>query len=110
MLKVSFYIVIAAWVAAIGALVTDILGYTDSMALFGRAGAVLTLCGVVLEYNISTKGQKDTDYEEGGPVGLLEVGKATLLTKQEKRWRHVAHITVILGTLIWGFGDLPFHS
>ncbi|MGD8177003.1 hypothetical protein [Marinimicrobium sp. ARAG 43.8] len=110
MLKTSFYIVIAAWVAAIGALVTDFLGFTDNIALFGRAGAVLTLCAAALEYNISTKGQKDTDYEEGGPVGLIEVGSATLLTKQKKWWRSFAHITIILGTLIWGFGDLPFHS
>lgn len=102
----SFVILTVAWIVALGTLVTDMLGYTQSLAMFGRAGAVLTLCAVVLEYKISTKGQRDSPYKEGGPISLGAVGKVVLLTDSEKRMRYFAHISVILGTLIWGFGDL----
>lgn len=102
----SLVILIVAWIVALSTLVTDVLGYTQNLALFGRAGAVLTLCAVVLEYKISIKGQNDSTYKEGGPISLGAVGRAVLLTDSEKRMRYFAHISVILGTLIWGFGDL----
>lgn len=105
-MKTSLVILICAWVVALSTLVTDVLGYTQRLAMFGRAGAVLTLCAVVLEYRISTKGQSDSAYKEDDPVSLGTVGKAVLLTDSEKRVRYFAHISVIMGTLMWGFGDL----
>jgi hypothetical protein len=99
-------ILVIAWIAAVGTLVTDVLGYTHNLAMFGRSGAVLTLSAIVLEYKLSTKGQNDSTYKEGGPISLGAVGKAVLLTDSEKRMKQFAHISVILGTLIWGFGDL----
>lgn len=105
-MRAAFVILTVAWITALSTLATDILGYTHNLAMFGRAGAVLTLCAVVLEYKISTKGQSDSQYKDGGPISLGAVGKAVLLTDSEKRLRYFAHISVILGTLIWGFGDL----
>lgn len=99
-------IVVIAWLVSLASIYTDLASITDQISLFGRSGAVLTLCGVVLEYKISTKGQQETSYKPGGPVSLGDVGKATLLTDREKNLQYFAHITVILGTLIWGFGDV----
>ncbi|WP_143186833.1 hypothetical protein [Microbulbifer donghaiensis] len=105
-MEFSKNLVVAAWFAAAIALITDLLGYTADIALFGRAGAVMTLCAVVLEYKLSTKGQADTDYIADGPVSLGDVGKATLLTEAEKKIQRGAHVSVVVGTIIWGFGDL----
>lgn len=58
-MKPAIFVLIAAWILCITTIFTDLFGYTSSFALFGRAGSVLTLCAVVLEYKISTKGQKD---------------------------------------------------
>lgn len=105
-MKPAILILIVAWVVSVITIFTDLLGYTSSLALFGRTGAVLTLCAVVLEYKISTKGQEDTTHTTGGPISLGAVGNAVLLTDGEKKAQYFAHISVILGTLIWGFGDL----
>lgn len=99
-------LVAIAWACSVFSVWTDLAGYTEQIALFGRSGAALTLCGVVLEYKISTKGQQEMSYSPGGPVSLGDVGKAALLTDSEKKLRYFAHISVIAGTLIWGFGDL----
>lgn len=95
-----------AWASSFLSIWTDLAGYTEQIALFGRSGAVITLSAVVLEYKISTKGQQKTSYSPGGSISLGDVGKAVLLTDGEKKLRYFAHISVITGTLIWGFGDL----
>ncbi|WP_422136335.1 hypothetical protein [Endozoicomonas sp. ALD040] len=105
-MKPAIFILIVAWIVSVIALITDLLGYTASMTLFGRTGAVLTLFAVVLEYKISTKGQKNTSHKPDGRISLGAVGNAVLLTDGEKCAQYFAHISVILGTFIWGFGDL----
>ncbi|KAA1173954.1 hypothetical protein FWJ25_11140 [Marinobacter salinexigens] len=106
MIIAASVLAVIAWGCSFIEIWTDLAGYTAHFALFGRSGAVLTLCGVVLGYKISTKGQEETFYSPGAPVSLGDVGKAALLADGEKRLRYFAHITVIIGTLIWGFGDL----
>lgn len=105
-MKSAVSVLVLSWVLSSLALVADLLGYTASINLFGRTGAVLTLCAVVLEYKISNKGQGIQSHNSNGPVSLRAVGNAVLLTDGEKRAQYFAHISVILGTLIWGFGDL----
>lgn len=105
-MKPAIFILIVVWVVSILTIFTDILGYTTSFELFGRSGSVLTLCAVILEFKISTKGQKNITHKSNGPISLGAVGNAVLLTDNEKRAQYFAHISVILGTLIWGFGDL----
>jgi hypothetical protein len=105
-MKASVIVLILACFASLLSLVTDLLGYTSCISLFGRSGAVLTLCGVVLEYKISSRGQPDTPRKPSSPISMLDLGNATLLTEGEVRAKYFAHTSVILGTFIWGFGDL----
>ncbi|HAT8493333.1 hypothetical protein [Vibrio coralliilyticus] len=105
-MKLAFTLAIIGWIVSLFTAWTDLAGYSTSLELFGRSGAVLTLLGASLEYKLVEKGLRNTQYEEGGPISLGAVGRAVLLTDNEKKIRHFAHTTVILGTFIWGFGDL----
>ncbi len=105
-MKLAMFLAIVGWVLSAVTAYTDLTGYTTALELFGRSGAVLTLLGASLEYKIAEKGLKNTQYKKGDPISLGAVGSAVLLTDSEKKIRNFAHTTVILGTFIWGFGDL----
>lgn len=79
----------------------SIYPFKGPLDLFGRAGSVLTMLAIVLEYQAVVKAlpekRQDGTYEGGvsfsGVLSCLQIPK-------------LAHRTLILGTLIWGFGDL----
>ena len=105
-MKLAFWLAVVGWIVALFTAWTDLAGYSDALNLFGRSGAVLTLLGASLEFKLAEKGWGAVNYEEGGPISLGSVGKAVLLTDEDKKIKLFAHTTVILGTFIWGFGDL----
>ena len=88
-------------------LVTDLSGYSIRYTLFERFGSIMVLCGVFLEYQIGSTRALFNNYNTGKsfrPEDVLLLDDLT--TKREPNIRIQAHIFVISGTLIWGFGSL----
>jgi len=97
---------ILIWLITFVVFYTDLNGISSEFTLFGRAGSILTLCGVVLEYQISMTGQRKDSYDTKSSISMSDLGGVVFLSAEEKYVRSFAHLTVVLGTFIWGFGDL----
>jgi len=85
--------------------ITDLSGYSIGYTLFERSGSIMVLCGVFLEYQIGSAialwNNRTGKGFRGEDVILLDG-----LTTKAPSIRMRAHIFVIFGTLIWGFGSL----
>lgn len=86
-------------------LVTDLAGISIKYALFGRSGSIMVLCGVFLEYQIGSAIAL-WDNRTGKSFRHEDVKRLDDLTTKAPSTRIKAHIFVISGTLIWGFGSL----
>jgi hypothetical protein len=73
----------------------------------GRSGAVMTLCAVIVEYRLSR-----FIYEDIHRANFLSkrvdlyVPFKPRVTKERKWVARFAHLFIISGTLLWGYGDL----
>lgn len=83
-----------------------ILGLSNSHEWFSRGGALVTLFGIAAEYSLI---QIQTKYLSSNfrGVGALSGGKIDSFSVPTPYplIQISAHLMVILGTLIWGFGD-----
>lgn len=77
---------------------------------FGRSGSLIVLFAVMSEYlllkaknehiyNLIVKGRWNAE-NSLRPTGVLAPDKTHLIKEK------AAHVSVVLGTLIWGYGDL----
>ena len=80
------------------------------VALFSRSGSLMVLFAVIAKYNLL--GERDKyhseqlqKYSRGEQVNFIEIHPK----KGHQYLETAAHITVIIGTIIWGYGDLLFH-
>lgn len=75
---------------------------------FSRSGSVIVLLCAIVEFRLSSLRQKS--YED--PKFALKEGIMTSgMLPPEKKWVSIfAHIQVVVGTIIWGYGDLLFVS
>jgi len=85
--------------------ITDITGRSIDYALFGRSGSIMVLCGVFLEYQIGSTIALWNNLT-GNAFKHKDVKLLDKKTSESPRIRMTAHIFVISGTLIWGFGSL----
>ena len=76
----------------------------DYYNAFVRSGVVLIICGVIVEYTLSSI----KTYEISSSVFVEEkpIQKQIELPKKHKEQKMLAHFYILYGTLIWGFGDL----
>lgn len=77
--------------------------------LFSRSGSLMVLFAVMAEYNLlRTREKYHRDqirkYSNGNRVNLEEIHPSKTHQYLEK----AAHINVVLGTILWGYGDLLF--
>lgn len=80
--------------------------YSDSLNLFARSGAIVVLAAVVVEYRISSHIYEDIQRAQFLQSKIdLSVPLKGKPAPQRKRVAIVAHILVVLGTVIWGYGD-----
>jgi len=95
------------WCMLIFALaLTLLLYYSENgyKSAFVRSGVVLIICGVIVEYTLSsikTYEISSSVFGEGKPIQ-----KRKELPKKHKEQKMLAHFYILYGTLIWGFGDL----
>lgn len=81
------------------------VSYSISAEFFARSGSIMVLFSVIIEYrllsaqNIHIDRKVKTAVYSGKPTNIKN-------TKEHKNMSIIAHIFVVLGTLIWGYGDL----
>lgn len=88
-----------------------VLGAYSNPEYFGRVGSLVVLFGVISEYALLKaelgrlynllKGQGAATY---GNLGIPDLTPSPWQQKQAL----MSHITIVVGTVIWGFGDLWF--
>lgn len=77
---------------------------------FGRFGALVVLFGIISEYALIQKEHaqiysrlKGQGAAQFGGGGIPDISP----TKEHQGLAYIAHFVIVVGTLIWGFGDLP---
>lgn len=107
-MKVLFISLIQLGILALGAYLHSIPEYAQDSP-FTRSGALLVAIGVLIEANYLSKISKDD--KDGRHVVLwvqslrIDEGKQPWLDKLQAG---AGLFWIVLGTLVWGFGDLCF--
>jgi hypothetical protein len=71
---------------------------------FSRSGAILVLLSVIVEFRIGNLQQASNS--RAAIVAGLGVPSSSDLPRLTQRLLFFAHISAILGTILWGYGDL----
>lgn len=88
----------------------SILGSLDTTGLFSRTGSIVVLLAAINEYRLRNFRDKQLDYLEPKVIQkqhqeIRKLAKPKVLLGQ-KIITISSHILLIVGTAIWGFGDL----
>ena len=108
-IQYSLYSLIFFWIFSITAFFLDVWSFSNEINLFARSGALLTLFSIFLEYNLLQKLSLKFPKRKNNEPTFGDVGNAikhSNPTSYDSKVQLFAHISIILGTLIWGFGDL----
>ena len=73
---------------------------------FMRSGSLLVILSAVTEYQLVMSQIIKHQYKIGTPIKMSEIASSQNITQGEKTIKLFTHISLILGTLIWGYGDL----
>jgi hypothetical protein len=103
-IKVPIVLITMAWLFTMCSLYLE---YLYGQNLFSRSGAMMVLFSMIAEYNLLAV--RDNYHNE--KLQLLSKGEKINFKKIHPKKSHqyletIAHITVITGTIIWGYGDL----
>lgn len=74
--------------------------------LFLRSGSILVIFSVIVEYRIVMSQVNKHQYKYGTSIKMSDLASAQNITTGEKLIKLISHISLILGTLIWGYGDI----
>ncbi len=74
--------------------------------LFSRSGSLITLLGIIIEYRRIMLIDKANESKDGTPVSLVQTRKLFNISPEDRTNRLIGNIIVIIGTIIWGYGDL----
>jgi hypothetical protein len=98
----------AAYLTMFGFLLWAIIHGGDRHQMFQRSGALGVLLAVVSEYLINEDHR--TLLASGHNKKVGDIFDAIARTAWEQRALMFAHFAIIVGTLVWAYGDLPFAS
>lgn len=91
---------IVAAIAVLASLAFDVL-VINEIFWFQRSGAIMTAVGVYIAFHESKQFFKVIVNESGGVSTFIN---------PEIPYKWLALVYAILGTAIWGYGDIPFQS
>lgn len=82
------------------------LGFKDYVYWFQRSGSLVVFIGVILQFRqlICTEEGDTLNSAFGKHIGY----SAGRMNAQQKIFQILATLLSVLGTVIWGYGDLPF--
>ena len=81
------------------------LSYENKFLWFQRSGSIMVLFGIIIEYKLNNIFIKN--FNKKMNIGIHK--NKPILHKNKKEYNNVekiTHIFLIIGTLIWGYGDL----
>ncbi|WP_319381524.1 hypothetical protein [Thiomicrorhabdus sp.] len=84
-----------------------ILGFAWDGIWFARFGSLVVLFAVMSEYSLMHR-ELDVLYQRLEKVDVGDDIPDLAPSKWHRKKVWLSHLTVVLGTLIWGFGDLIF--
>jgi len=95
---------VAAWLIALFSFLAD---FQNGSAWFSRSGSILVLVAIITGYQLMAirsayHNNQLAAYKDGSNIDFLQSHPSTSHRKLEIG----AHITAVIGTLIWGYGDL----
>ncbi|MBW3197024.1 hypothetical protein [Marinobacter nauticus] len=97
---------VVSWVIAIFGLGLGVVVDPDH---FGRSGSLVVLFAVVSEYAL-LKAELQQLYNHLEGQGAAEAGNRGIPNLSPSLWHQkqalMSHITIVIGTFIWGFGDI----
>ncbi len=102
--KLPVFCLVASWAVVLISIYLEII---SSQAWIFRSGSLMVLFAVVAEYNL-LKGRDEhhrdqlIEYASTGQVNFDRIHPS----KSHQRLETISHVTVIIGTLIWGYGDM----
>ena len=101
-----FHCILFSWVVgAIGLM----LGVYVSPEWFGRFGSLIVLFAVMSEYAL-LQSELNNLYAALKGQGAAQCGNTGIPDLSVGKWHRnqalMSHITIVVGTLIWGFGDI----
>ncbi len=101
-IKVPIIFLAIAWLfSMISLFLENLYGHN----LFSRSGSLMVLFAVIAEYNLLATRDKYQNMK----LQLLSNGKKINLKIHPKiihqHLETIAHITVVIGTIVWGYGD-----
>jgi hypothetical protein len=79
---------------------------TDNGLWFSRSGSVIVLICVIVEFRLGNLRQ--LGFENAQKAVQHEIVSSGMLPEHKKLFSWFAHLQIIIGTLIWGYGDLLF--
>jgi hypothetical protein len=95
----------AAVIPALASLVVD-LQFANEYFWLQRAGSIMVLSGIILDvrqYGFSET-EESPDLTVNGKPAII----GSVVPESRKRLQRVAVALAVVGTLIWGYGDVPF--
>lgn len=98
--ELSLIILAVVWTA--GSFIASIFFPTGNW--FCRSGAVMVLLAVMVDYRIGNL--QKTHISNASIIAGLGIPSSSRLPKNKQILSKGAHILAIIGTLIWGYGDL----
>jgi hypothetical protein len=101
--KIEWLIIVMAVISVLISAVLDI--YIENRSLFARSGAIAVLLAAIVEYRISSHIYDDI-YRAGAQQKFSGFPTRPTQPKNRSFLSLVTHSTLIIGTIIWGYGDL----
>lgn len=78
----------------------------NDFSWLSRSGSLMVLAAIVAEYRIATKQQDVNEAANTEVSNIITRFKPVVLERNVRRIQLAAHVSVVVGTLIWGYGDL----
>ena len=82
-------------------------GHTEYQ-LFNRSGALIVLAGAALEYQLSIDTYLGNVLKNQGFISMQEQDNSMAVTKATSMLQKYAHLLVLLGTIVWAYGDFIY--
>ena len=74
---------------------------------FNRSGSLMVLAGAILEYRQHSVTDRDRVNDAFGNFSFFA---GAPLSEKRKGFEKIAFVYIIFGTLVWGYGDIPFNT
>ena len=105
-MKIFLHYILPLIIILIG-LYLQTINFKNEYYPFMRSGAILVIIGIIIEMEYTVR---------NGSEGTVTRGSTTIIPKDSilpkktfKEWlEHIGIAWIIIGTLIWGFGDIPY--